>query len=215
MKTIAIICAKDEDESVKSVAIKTKKYVDEVIVIDDGSKNPIELFDIGEKIFVFRNDINEGKGYSMKMGANLAKLHKADYFIFVDGDAQHDPKYIPDMLTLLNRNDFVKAYRCYEEMPWLKRFGNKGLSTIFQILFNMYVFDSQCGFKAYNKKSIKTLLNCKEDGYEIEIEQLINIKKDKVRIVQYPIFVNYLTPETRPAHGLHIGWTMLKKRIFG
>ena len=208
MKTIAVLCAKDEDETVEYVVRETRKYVDEVIVVDDGSKNSINI--IANDVTILRNKLNRGKGYSMRKGVSFKD---ADIYICADTDSQHSPKYIPDMLKLLKKNDFVKAYRCYDEMPWLKRAGNKGLSMIFNFLFSMYIFDSQCGFKAYNKKAIKTLLDCKEDRYEIEVEQLINFKKSGLKMAQYPIYVNYLTPETRPFDGIHIGWTLLKWKL--
>lgn len=206
---IAVICAKNEDDTILDVVKNTKKYVDEVVVIDDGSNNPIKINMPG--VHVVRNRINIGKGFSMRLGAAWT----ADYHVFVDGDGQHNPEYIPRMIKLMNTGEFdmIKAYRCYYEMPIIKKIGNKGLSMIFQFLYGMFILDSQCGMKMYNKEGLKTLQQCKEDGYEIEIEQLINAKKAKIRMHQFPINVNYITKETRPIHGLHIGWTMLKWRF--
>ena len=92
MKTICIIPVYNENQTVlKDLVIETKKHVDKVLVVDDGSKSIIT--DIGCKIL--RNKQNYGKGYSLRKGFGYAIKNNFDIVITLDGDGEHNPKNIP------------------------------------------------------------------------------------------------------------------------
>ena len=97
-KIFAIIPAYNEEKQINSVINKTKKYVDEVIVVDDGSKDSTGEIAKKSNAIVLRHLVNLGKGAALKTGCDYAVKNKAGIIIAVDADAQHDPKEIPNFL---------------------------------------------------------------------------------------------------------------------
>ena len=66
-KIIAIIPAHNEEKTIADIIKKTKKYVDEVLVINDGSKDKTEELSKAAD-FVLTHIVNMGKGLALKTG---------------------------------------------------------------------------------------------------------------------------------------------------
>ena len=70
MKTLVVIpCYDENSEIVQNVVNRTKKYVNEILVIDDGSKIPVKL----KNCKLLRNEPNKGKGFSLIRGFDYGK----------------------------------------------------------------------------------------------------------------------------------------------
>lgn len=95
MKTIAIIPAYMEENTIADIVTKTKKYVDEVIVIDDGSMDDTSI-EAQTADLIIRHPINMNKGFSMITGVEAALREGADIIVTIDADGQHEPEDIPD-----------------------------------------------------------------------------------------------------------------------
>jgi glycosyltransferase involved in cell wall biosynthesis len=89
-------------DTIAEVISKTKKYVDEVIVVNDGSKDlTAEIAHLaGAK--VINHEINRGKGAAIKTAMSQVK---ADIVVFIDGDGQHNPDDIPKLLEPITSGD--------------------------------------------------------------------------------------------------------------
>jgi glycosyltransferase involved in cell wall biosynthesis len=105
----AIPCFNTQDH-IADVVAKTKKYVDEVIVIDDGSTDKTADIAKAAGARVISHDKNRGKGAAMKTAAESAEC---DILVFIDGDGQHDPEEIPKLLEpiIQGNADFVIGSR--------------------------------------------------------------------------------------------------------
>jgi len=118
----------------KVVVKRTRRYVDQVIVIDDGScDNTADVARVAGAL-VISHEKNLGKGAAMKTGAQNAK---GDVIIFLDGDGQHDPGDIPKIIApiLQNKAALVIGSRCLPKSkvsvsPFTRRFSNKVASFI-------------------------------------------------------------------------------------
>src|SRR3989344_173258 len=113
-KIFVIIPSYNNAKTIKSVCNKiTKKYVNEIIVIDDGSSD--ETRSVLKKIGVtyISHKKNLGYGASQKSGYKMALKKGADLVILLHSDGQHDPKYIPLLIkTLKEKNlDIVLGSR--------------------------------------------------------------------------------------------------------
>lgn len=112
MKTrvVAAIPCYNTQEHIAEVITETKKYVDEVIVIDDGSTDKTAEVARKAGATVLRHPKNRGKGAAMKTAAATTD---ADIIVFIDGDGQHNPDDIPDILVpiLQGQADFVIGSR--------------------------------------------------------------------------------------------------------
>src|SRR5215470_16800540 len=92
---LALIPAFNEDRFIASVVLKARHYVDEVIVIDDGSSD--ETAALAEECHarVIRQPRNRGKAAAVNAGFDLARELNAAAVVMLDGDGQHSPADIP------------------------------------------------------------------------------------------------------------------------
>jgi len=102
LKVVVAIPCFNTEHFIADVIIKARKYIDEVIVIDDGSQDKTAEIALSAGAKVIKHDINRGKGAAMKTAvANT----KADIIVFIDGDGQHDPNNIPKLLEPILQED--------------------------------------------------------------------------------------------------------------
>jgi len=107
---IAAIPCLNTARTINDVVTKTLKYVDEVIVVDDGSNDKTAEIARAAGARVISHFKNEGKGAAMKTAAESAEC---DILVFIDGDAQHNPEEIPLLLEPIVQGnaDFVIGSR--------------------------------------------------------------------------------------------------------
>ena len=138
-KTIAAIPAYNESSRIKPVILKAKKYVDEVIVVDDHSRdNTLQVAKEAGATAV-RLVTNMGAGFATRTACDIAAERGADFIVTLDSDGQHDPEEIPQMVKPLTKG-FDVVFGCRprdDKMPAVKRLGNWGLTVISKILFGI------------------------------------------------------------------------------
>jgi len=91
MKTLAAIPCFNEERAIGSVALKTRKHVDDVLVVDDGSTDNTVKVATEAGATVVSHEVNKGYGAAIRCCFNYAKEHDVDTMIILDGDGQHDP----------------------------------------------------------------------------------------------------------------------------
>ncbi|MCP4607475.1 MAG: glycosyltransferase family 2 protein, partial [Planctomycetes bacterium] len=91
-KIIAAIPCFNEERFIGSVVAKAKKYVDRVIVIDDGSTDDSAEIAKSAGATVYRHEENRGYGAAIASALERGRSKKADILVILDGDGQHDPK---------------------------------------------------------------------------------------------------------------------------
>lgn len=196
MKVAAIIPAKDEQQSVGKVVKLAKKYVNEVIVVDDGSSDKTAERAKISGATVLKHIINLGKGAALKTGCEYIISKMYDIILTLDADGQHDPREIPKFLKALNEAEFVIGSRKRnKEMPLIKQIWNFAISKLFSILFGLKLQDEQCGFRAFKSK-IYPKIKWESQDYLAETEILINVAKNKISLKEVPIKTIY-----KKAHG--------------
>lgn len=89
LKTTAIVCAFNEERTIESILndLCEIKYFDDLIVINDGSKDEtksrINELKLTKYFTAIHLSENKGKGYAMAMGTVLAKT---EFLVFIDAD---------------------------------------------------------------------------------------------------------------------------------
>ena len=151
----------------------------EIIIINDGSKDDTkEIKDIfGNKIVYLENEINRGKGYSLRRGFENAK---GKYLIFTDADLPFDIQYIDKVYQELKRKGSIVIG--YREKFYNDRFYKKLLRPflylILRILFGFKHRDTQCGLKGFAREKGKKLFSLSIiNGFAMDIEILFLAKK--------------------------------------
>ena len=160
--TIAAMPAYNEAHIIAEVIKGCKKYVDRVVVVDDGSTD--NTLDIAESLgaYVVRHETNIGYGAALRNCFETARHLGASAMVIIDSDGQHDPSEIPKLLEpLKNGFDLVIGSRFVngngKNVPIYRKFGMKVLDVATYVAGGLNVTDSQSGFRAYGKRAIENI----------------------------------------------------------
>ena len=190
-KVFAVIPAYNEENNIRRVISETKKYINNIIVVDDGSKDKTSEEAKKEGIIVLTHIINLGKGAALKTGCDYAVKQGASQIIVLDADAQHEPSQIPDFLNELKNVDVVLGYRkLSKEMPSILKLGNWFINKITKLLYGIRLHDTQCGYRAFTSNAYKKL-RWKSANYSMESEMIANIGKRKLEYKEIAIKTIY------------------------
>ena len=193
--TCALICAYNEEKAIRNIAKSTQRYVNEVVVIDDGSTDET----IGEALMggarIMTHSYNKGKGAAMMTGFEYFLSSSYDNIVALDGDGQHLPKDIPLFEETLNKGyDAVIGHRDFkgDKIPISRKLGNKLDSKILSYILKTNLPDPQNGFRMFTKPTIEKFFNnSKKSGFSFEIEMLINMAVEEANIGWVPIATIY------------------------
>ena len=176
-RCIAIIPCYNEEATIASVVLKAKQHV-EVVVINDGSIDDTARIAEYAGATVISHKRNGGKTSAVKTGFQYALDNNFDYVITIDGDFQHNADEIPAVLenVVNNGHDISVGFRSgsSSEMPLWRRMGTRVLDYATSIGSGGFVTDSQCGFRAFNKRAVKGMISSLTgEAFSVESEQLI------------------------------------------
>lgn len=192
MSNYAVIPAYNEAEHLAQVIRETKKYVDKIIVVDDGSKDNTSDVAKQEEVIVLRNIINLGKGATLRTGCDYALKLGAKKIVVLDADAQHNPSHLPAFLEALQENEIVFGYRqLLETMPFVLRFGNWFLNQTTAILYKIKLKDTQCGYRAFTSEAYQKI-RWDACDYSMESEMITKAGRHKLKYGQIPLETIYL-----------------------
>jgi len=197
LKTVAIIPAFNEESSIAKVILRVKRYVDKVIVCDDGSTDMTFMIAKAVGARVVRHDERRGKGYALRTLSKEVMELGPEIIVTLDGDGQHDPDEIPMLLKLVEtgESDVVVGSRFIDggkmDAPLYRRFGLRVINFLYRKFGGVRIKDTQSGFRAYSRKAFDYLMRCDAKGYGIEGEQLVLAARNGLRVMEVPISVKY------------------------
>ena len=196
LRTLAIIPCYNEAVTIASLVLKSKRYVDTVLVIDDGSIDDTSAIAKEAGAIVIKHKINRGKGAALKTGFTYAVNKGYDYAVTIDGDGQLNPIEIPQVLgsILNNGHDVAIGIRAGErtEMPGWRKIGKRILDYSTSLGNGGEITDSQCGFRAFNHHAMQAMKpHLKENGFSVESEQLILANELKLKLKKADIHCRY------------------------
>ena len=194
MKVLIIIPAYNEAENILSTIADIKTYcadVDYVIINDCSTDKTGEL--LAENGAVYLDlPINLGIGGGVQTGYRYAESHGYDIAIQLDGDGQHDARYINDLIAPIERGeaDFVVGSRFIEKTGFqssaMRRAGILFLSTLIYMLCKVRVKDVTSGMRAANKEMIHEFAQDYAQDYP-EPEAILSAGLKGARIVEVPV----------------------------
>jgi glycosyltransferase involved in cell wall biosynthesis len=186
--TVVIPCL-NEEQGIEQVLTRMPEFVDQVIVVDNGSTDATAEVARRFGANVIREDVR-GYGRSYKRGFSEAT---GDLIITLDGDHSYPPDAISYLLEafLHLEVDFLNASRFpvrdRRAMSFKHKFGNLVLSIAMSLLYFRWVRDSQSGMWVFRRSILKDM-RLESDSMafseEIKIEAL---KNSKVRFQEISI----------------------------
>jgi len=160
--TIAAMPAYNEAHNISDVVQECKKYVDRVVVVDDGSSD--DTAEIAESlgVVVVRHGSNKGYGAALKSCFETARKLDVEAMVILDSDGQHDPQDIPRLLEPLKQGvDLVIGSRFVngngKNIPAYRKVGIKVLDVATRMAGGLNVTDTQCGYRAYGRNAIEKI----------------------------------------------------------
>ncbi|NLA99457.1 MAG: glycosyltransferase family 2 protein [Methanomicrobiales archaeon] len=210
MRTLAAIPCLDEEVAIGSVVLQARQHVDEVLVIDDGCTDNTAKVARDAGATVISHGAQMGKGQGIKSALRYAVDHDYDCLVLMDGDGQHDPGEIPLLVELVRADtaDLVIGFRTFDQMPFYRRIGRAVLDIVSSN--GTSITDSQCGFRALNKKTMRSMLGTlRMDDFSTESEMLRIARERDLRIGEAPINCRYGDFDTSTKNPLSHGVEVL------
>jgi glycosyltransferase involved in cell wall biosynthesis len=214
-KIIVAVPAYNEEVAIGSVVLRSHKYADRVIVVDDGSAdNTAEVAALAGAAVV-RHEKNGGYGAAIRTCFETARQVDADIMVIIDADGQHSPDDIPRMINqmLATRSDivigsrFVDGNERNQQIPGYRKLGMKVLDSATVAGSGLKVSDSQSGFRAYSKDAIQKI-QIGDGGMGAGSEILIKAAENDLKISEVPIKVRYdlkgTSSKNPVAHGIGV-----------
>jgi len=195
-KIIVTIPAYNEEQTIGEVIKKIKEvmqkhqYNFEIIVVNDGSKDKTK--EIAEKLgaIVYSHPINYGLAEAFRTELQKCIERKADIIVHTDADDQYRAEDIPKLIDQVEQGyDLVLGSRFkgkIEEMPYIKKLGNRAFSKVISNIINLKITDAQTGFRAFTRELAEKVPISSTHTYTQE--QIIRAVKERYKVIEIPIY---------------------------
>ncbi|OEU73125.1 MAG: glycosyl transferase family 2 [Desulfuromonadales bacterium C00003107] len=173
-KKLVVIPAYNEQENIGPVVKKIRESDKEIdiVVIDDGSTDRTARNSRLAGARVIRLSSNMGYGVALQCGYKYGFERGYDCLVQLDGDGQHDPDYIPELLKPVMAGDVDIALgsrfltktssdegRLHEyEAGMARTLGIRTFSFLTTTLLGLRITDPTSGYQALNRRVIGFLI---------------------------------------------------------
>lgn len=180
-----------------------KDAVDEIILVDDASKD--DTVEIAKRLnlHVIVHDRNRGYGANQKTCYNAALAMGADIIVMLHPDYQYDPTLLPQLIEPIKRGeaDIVLGSRMMRHrdalrggMPKYKYVGNIFLTWLENFVLCQRLSEYHTGYRAYSRKVLETVpFMSNSDDFVFDTEILIQAKVAGFRIAEVPVPTRYFS----------------------
>ena len=176
---IIIIVAKDEEKSIGKVIENIKSlnlpYSYKILVVNDGSTDSTEEIARSKGAMVINHVFNLGIGSATKTGFFAARFFKPEVVINIDADGQHNPKYIPEMISKIKNEgaDLVYATRFAKDSKYktttVRTVGNKFYTKLVNKITKIKISDVTSGYRAMKLEKLNSIFFIAETNFAIEL----------------------------------------------
>ncbi len=196
MKALVIIPACNEEKNLAKLLDSLRKdcpEYDVVVVNDCSSDNTLKVCKKWG-VHVIDLPVNLGIGGAVQSGYKYAQYKGYKVAVQLDGDGQHDPKYIPMLFAELNKganlcigSRFITG-EGYQSSR-LRRFGIRYFSSLIYLFTRRIIKDPTSGFRACDRKAICLFAADYPRDYP-EPESIVTAARHKLEISEVPVIMN-------------------------
>ena len=182
----------------------------ELIVVDDGSfdNTRAKIEDCAKnnghvKVAGYINNV--GKGFAVRTGFSHAV---GDFVVFMDSDADIDPKQVACYIDALKDADIVVASKWHPQSkvdtPLIRRILSRGFNVLVKLFVGLRLTDTQTGLKAVRREPLAGVFpRLIVKRYALDVELLVLANLLDLKIVELPINIRL-----RSLFGLREVWRM-------
>jgi glycosyltransferase involved in cell wall biosynthesis len=167
-----------------------------LLIAEDGSTD--NTFNVAKgltksypNLKLIHSDSKLGRGRALR---NAWKSNPADVYVFMDADLATDLRFLPKLVSRMQSEglDFVTGSRYSPgstlRRPLLRKMFSLAYNSIVQILFKTEISDHQCGFKAFSRRAVMTVLPItRENGWAWDTEVIVYLKSLGWRMAEIPV----------------------------
>jgi glycosyltransferase involved in cell wall biosynthesis len=172
MSTVAVVPAYNETNTIGSVVCETANFVDEVVVIDDGSSDDTAAVAKDHGATVIPHAINTGVGGAVRTGYLYAIRNNYTIVVQIDADGQHNPAYIPELLDGVEDCDMVIGSRylneSYKDYALIRNIGIQFFTAAVNFLGGVEITDVTSGFRVYRVSRLDDILHHSDKHWAVE-----------------------------------------------
>jgi glycosyltransferase involved in cell wall biosynthesis len=200
-KIIVVLPAYNAVETLERTVRDLPPLVDEIILVDDGSRDGTAALARRLGLTVFEHDHNLGYGGNQKTCYRLALEHQADIVVMVHPDYQYDPRLVKYFAEFIGDGyfDVVLGSRIRSRretiaagMPRYKYVANRVL-TIYENLVSGYnLSEWHTGMRAYSRQVLERInWSANSNDFVFDSQVLFQIVAKRFRIGEIPVPVRY------------------------
>ncbi|MEG1782864.1 MAG: glycosyltransferase family 2 protein [Oscillospiraceae bacterium] len=217
MKTLVIIPCYNEQDSILDVVANLKNHApwaDYLIVNDCSTDKSEEILRANNMNFI-NNPVNLGIGGGVQAGYLYAKENGYDIAVQMDGDGQHDPKYLKNIcLPIENKEaDMCIGSRFLNkegfQSSFMRRLGINIISTLIFLLTGKKVYDTTSGFRACDRALIEFFAADYADDYP-EPEAIMSCIINGFKISEVPVIMEERKGGVSSIRSLKSAYYMIK-----
>ena len=194
MRVLLIIPAYNEEKNIRSLIVDIRQTVPDFdfVIINDASKDNTKAVCESLNAKIISLPVNLGIGGAVQTGFMYARENGYDIAIQVDGDGQHDPAHLEQLISPIITeyadvsigSRFIDKYGF--QSTFMRRVGIKFFRILVRLLTGIDITDCTSGFRAYNKCAIQCLAKCYSQDYP-EPESIITLCNHGFKIVEVPV----------------------------
>ena len=196
-RNLAIVPAFNEVEAIAPTvaAIRQAAPNFDVLVVDDGSSDATAERASASGAAVLRMPFNLGIGGAMQSGYIYALERGYEVAVQVDGDGQHDPRHIHDLLDRLHSDpklNMVTGSRFLDpdveghRSSAIRRIGIRVFSMVVSLITGQRVTDPTSGFRMTNRRGIELFARDYPHDYP-EVEAILLMHAHRLRSCEIPV----------------------------
>jgi glycosyltransferase involved in cell wall biosynthesis len=161
-RVIVIIPAYNEGDRIAEVVGNVRRVVPdyEILVVNDGSRDNTAAAAEAAGATVVSHPFNMGYGVAIQTGYKYAQATGYDFLVQIDGDGQHDPACIPQLLepVMNGETDFAIGSRFLAVESYdpslARRIGMAFFRKVVSLVTGTRITDSTSGYQAFNREVI-------------------------------------------------------------
>lgn len=196
-RNLVIVPALNEAESIGRTIASIQRWAPDfdIVTIDDGSTDGTGALAATAGSKVLRMPYNLGIGGAMQAGYVYAQENGYEVAVQVDGDGQHDPRQIGDLLECLEANpglNMVTGSRFLDpggdgdRSSTVRRMGIRLFSRVLSAITRQKVTDPTSGFRMTDRRAIELFANDYPIDYP-EVEAIVLMHTHRLRCREIPV----------------------------